>query len=107
MLRTTSVSKCLDKKLLILGFEIPDLLALFLTISVLNFLFGSSPLRLFLVWLPSVAIALVFYFGKKGKPEGHLAHWLRFQVAPGVLSAFPDPSVDLEPPRSPREVSHA
>lgn len=98
-MRTTSVSKCLDKKLLVLGFEIPDLLALFLTISVLNFLFGSSPLRLFLVWLPSVFLALAFYFGKKGKPDGYLAHWLRFQVAPGVWHAFPDPTIDRTPPK--------
>jgi len=97
-LKYTSVSKCLDKKLRIGGFEIPDLLILFLTVSILNFVFGQTDLKLFLVWLPSLILAGILYFGKKGKPENYLVHWVRYQFRPGVLRAFPEPTVANDPP---------
>ncbi len=97
-LRTTSVSKCLDKKLIIFGFEVPDILAIFLSLSILNFLFGQTNLKLFLVWLPVLILALALYFGKKGKPDNFLIHWLRFQIKPGIFSAFPVPTPWREPP---------
>lgn len=97
-LKYTSVSKCLDKKLRIAGFEIPDLLILFLTVSILNFVFGRTDLKLFLVWIPSALLAGLLYFGKKGKPDNFLVHWMRFQFRPGVLRAFPDPTSSGNPP---------
>lgn len=97
-LKYTTVSKCLDKKLRIAGFEIPDLLILFLTVSILNFVFGQTEMKLFLVWLPSMLLAGLLYFGKKGKPDNFLVHWMRFQFRPGVLRAFPEPtSTNLTP----------
>lgn len=92
-LKYTTVSKCLDKKLRIAGFEIPDLLILFLTVSILNFVFGQTDMTFFLVWLPSVLLAALLYFGKKGKPDNYLVHWMRYQFRPGVLWAFPDPTM--------------
>lgn len=98
-LKVTPVSKCLDKKMMILGFEIPDLLFIFLTMSVLNFLFGSTSLKWLFVWLPSLSIATVIRLTKRGKPDNYLVHWLRFQIKPGVLSAFSDPSQDIPSPK--------
>ena len=98
-LKTTQVSKCLDKKLKIAGFEIPDILLIFLTVSILNFLFGQTSLKLFLVWLPSIALAALLKFGKKGKPDNYLVHWFRFQFRPGVLKAFAEPSTQKIPPK--------
>ena len=98
-LKVTSVSKCLDKKMMIMGFEIPDLLFIFLSMSILNFLFGTTDLKFFFVWFPSIAIALTIRLSKQGKPENYLIHWLRFQIKPGVLLAFPDPSRDVQPPK--------
>ncbi len=40
-IKTTHVSKCLDKKLLVMGYEVPDLLAIFLLLSVLNLTIGQ------------------------------------------------------------------
>ncbi|MBI4925323.1 MAG: hypothetical protein HY843_05310 [Bdellovibrio sp.] len=97
-LKQTSVSQCLDKKLHIFGFELPDVLAIFLLLSVLNFVFGQTNLKFFLVWLPSLTLALVLRFGKKGKPDNYLIHYLRFQIKPGILSAFPEPSIWKAPP---------
>lgn len=91
-IRTTPVSRCLEKKMMVMGFEIPDLLAIFLSLSVLNFLFGSTELKIPLVWVPAFSLAFVLRFVKRGKPENYLVHWLRFQFQPGVISAFPDPS---------------
>lgn len=98
-IRTTSVSKCLDKKMMVLGFEVPDVLAIFITLSILNFLFGTTHEKLLLVWLPSIALALTLRLGKRGKPDNYLVHWVRFQIKPGVLSAFKDPSEWELPPR--------
>ena len=92
-LKSTPVSRCLDKKMILLGFEVPDLLAIFLTLSVLNFVFGQTNLKIFLVWLPTIVLAAVLRFAKRGKPEGFFVHWVRYQIRPGVLSAFLSPSV--------------
>lgn len=100
-MRVVDVSKCLDKKLMMFGFEVPDLLAVFLCLSTLNFLFGQTSMKLLLVWAPSLALALVLKYGKRGKPEKYLIHWLRFQIKPGVLSAFADPTIEA-PPRKRR-----
>jgi len=98
-LKTTQVSKCLDKKLKIAGFEIPDILLIFLTVSILNFLFGQTSIKIFLVWLPSIALAMLLKFGKKGKPDNYLVHWFRFQFRPGILKSFSEPSVHAVPPK--------
>ncbi len=98
-MRTIPVSKCLDKKLIMFGFEVMDILAVFLTLSILNFIFGSSSLKILFVWLPSATLAAVLRYGKRGKPDKYLVHWLRFQTKPGTLSAFSEPTIDLPPPR--------
>ena len=89
-LNVKSVSMSLDKKLIILGFEVLDLLALCLVISILNFVFGSTSLKLYLVWIPSIVLATVIRIGKRGKPDNYILHWIRFQIRPGIISAFPD-----------------
>lgn len=104
-LQSTPVSRCLDKKMVIFGYEVPDLLMIFLMLSILNFLFGMTSMKLFLVWLPTIALALTLRLGKRGKPENYLVHWLRFQISPGHLSAFKEPSEWNPPPRLKRSRS--
>ncbi len=87
-MRSTAVSKCLDRKLVLFGFEVLDLLAVFLVLSILNFLFGQAPMKWLLVWAPSLTLALVLRWGKRGKPDKYLIHWLRYQIKPGSYSAF-------------------
>lgn len=99
-LKTTSVAKCLDKKLLLFGFEVPDVLAIFLTLSVLNFVFGQTPLKFVFVWLPTLMLTLVLKYGKKGKPDNYLMHWLKFQMKPGIYRAFPEAPNWIAPPRA-------
>lgn len=97
-LKTTSVAKCLDKRLLLFGFEVFDVLGIFLTLSVLNFVFGQTSFKIVFVWVPTALLAAVLHFGKKGKPDGFLIHWLRFQLKPGTFKAFPDASHWVSPP---------
>ena len=98
-LRTTPVSTSLDKKLRLLGFEVLDVLAIFLVLSTLNFFFGQTNSKLVLIWLPSMSLALTLYVGKKGKPENHLIHWIRFQIRPGSISAFQNGKEVAPPPK--------
>lgn len=91
-LRTTFVSKSLDRKIKIMGFEVFDLLTIFMTISVLNFLFGGMSYQFLLIWLPTIILSLTLYYGKRGKPDNYLIHWLRYQFSPSKYSAFQEPT---------------
>lgn len=95
-MRATSVSKCLDKKMVLFGFEVLDLLAVFLVLSILNLVFGQMPFKWLFVWLPSISLACLLRWGKRGKPDKYLVHWIRFQIKPGVYSAFRE-SISEEP----------
>jgi hypothetical protein len=98
-MRTTAVSKCLDRKLVLFGFEVLDLLAVFLVLSTLNFLFGQAPMKWLLVWAPSLLLAFVLRWGKRGKPDKYLIHWLRYQIKPGSYSAFQEAQHARQVPR--------
>ncbi|MBI2712751.1 MAG: hypothetical protein HYX41_07865 [Bdellovibrio sp.] len=65
-LKSTSVAKCLDKRLLLFGFEVMDVLAIFLTLSTLNLIFGQTSFKIALVWLPTLILAAILHFGKRG-----------------------------------------
>ena len=101
-LRAIPVHKCLDKRLLIFGFEIVDLFVLALLLSFLSTLFGSSEGKIFSVWCPTGIVAMVLRLTKRGKPDNFLLHWVRFQLRPSILFAFPDPEVI--PPRRRKRV---
>jgi hypothetical protein len=57
------------------GFEIPDLLIIFLNMTVTNFIFGTTTLRYPLVWGTTLSLALFLFFAKRGKPDGYLQHF--------------------------------
>lgn len=87
-LKTSEVYRCLEKKTLVFGFEILDLFLVFAALAILNLLFGKLPYKFFLTWGPALALGAFLRIAKRGKPDNFLAHWLKFQFAPGVLSAF-------------------
>jgi hypothetical protein len=88
-LKTSQVYRCLDKKMLVFGFEIADLFAIFLFLAFLNFFLRGVPYKFFFTWVPAMALAVFLRLGKAGKPENYLLHWARFKMSPFVLSAFP------------------
>lgn len=98
-LRSEPTSQSLEKKLLILGFEVPDVLAIFLLLSILHFVLGPLGSKLLLVWLPVATVAIVLRIGKRGKPDNYLVHLVKFYVRPKYLSAFQDPKCDKRSPQ--------
>ena len=98
-LKATPISRCLDRRLQIAGYEIPDLLAIFFLLSILNFLFGRTDMKLLLVWGPTALLATLLRLGKRGKPENYLLHWIRFHMRRKSLLAFDDPTEWQSPPR--------
>lgn len=69
MVRSVPVAKCLDQKLTVLGFEVPDLFAIFMLLSVLHLFLGDLGNQFVLVWAPTFLTAVVLWFGKRGKPD--------------------------------------
>ena len=98
-LKCNPVSKCLDKKTLVWGFEMADLLLVFMLLAVLNFIFGGTDNKLLFVWSPPFLLALVLRYGKKGKPENYLIHWIKYQTSAGIHCAFKDPKENPIPPK--------
>jgi hypothetical protein len=98
-LQSTTVSRCLEKKILFVGFELADVLTIFLLLALLNLAFGRTDYKLLLVWLPTVALAVALRLAKRGKPDHFLVHWVRFQLRPRVLFAFYEPTARIIPPR--------
>ncbi len=81
------------------GFEVMDILAIFLCLSILNFIFGGSSYKLFFAWIPTAILALILYYGKRGKPDKYLVHWIKYQLKSGGFSAFEEPTVVVSPPK--------
>ena len=70
----SSVPRALEIKSKLFGFEIPDLLIIFLNMTLMNFVFGMTNFRYPLVWGTTLAIALFLFFAKRGKPDNYLQH---------------------------------
>lgn len=104
-LKTEPTSKSLERKLLIMGFEIPDLLAVFLLLSILNFSFGSTNYKLFLVWLPTLGAAVVLRIAKHGKPDNYLIHLGKYYSQPKHLSTFKPASINNLKPKGKRTIN--
>lgn len=88
-LKTSEVYRCLEKKTFVMGFEIVDLFAVFLLLSVLSFLLNGVPYKFLFTWGPSAALALFLKIAKAGKPDNYLLHLVRYHLSPGVLECFP------------------
>jgi hypothetical protein len=96
--KVTQANKTFDQKLRLMGYEVFDLVVLFITLSVLNFVFAEG-FKLLCVWLPVMILAIILRVGKRGKPENYIVHLIKFHVSPGVYSAFAEPKVSTVPPR--------
>lgn len=91
MLLHSKVPRALEKKARLFGFELADLLLVFLYLALSNLVFGHTRLKFLLVWGGTSALAGVLYFVKRGKPDGYLQHYGEYMVSPSVLSpSMPD-----------------
>ncbi len=86
-LLVSKVPRSLEIKVRLFGFELGDLLLVFLYLSISNLFFGSTRLKFLVVWLGTLGIAAFLYFVKRGKPDHHLQHYGEYLRTPDVLSA--------------------
>ena len=88
-LETSTVYKCLEKKTLILGFEVVDLLILSLLLRGRNFVFVNSAYKLVSTFGPVAILAVVLRLMNSGKADNVLLHWIRVHFSPGIYKAWP------------------
>ena len=86
-LLVTKVPRNLDNRLRLFGFELADLLIVFLYLSLSNLVFGATRLKVPVVWIGTLAIAGTLYFVKRGKPDGYLQHLIQFKLRPTAFVA--------------------
>lgn len=86
-LLTSSVPRTLEAKSKIFGFEISDVLLLFLNLSVQNLIFGSTSLKYIMVWGTTLLIGLVLFFVKRGKPDNYLQHLAQYTFSSAIKYA--------------------
>ena len=87
-LRSTPVSRSLDRKLTIAGFEIPDLFVIFMLLMLLQYMFANYEFGIFLTIIPPVILGLVIRYFRRGQPDNYMKHWLRSKLQPKHLCAF-------------------
>lgn len=103
-LLTSTVPRTLDSKAKIFGFELPDVILLLLNLSIQNLVFGSTSLKIPMVFGTSIALALVLFVFKRGKPDQYLQHSLEHFLSPTIKPAN---STDLQYQPFSKEVQDA
>lgn len=85
-LLVSKVPRSLESKARLFGFELGDLLVVFLYLALSNLIFGSTRLKGPLVWGGTVVLASTLYFVKRGKPDQYLQHYGEFMRSAGTFS---------------------
>jgi hypothetical protein len=86
-LLTTKVPRALEMKSKLFGYELPDLLLIFMNLAVTNLVFGTSSFRYPLVWGTTLFIALFLFFAKRGRPDNYLQHLGEYLSRPAYAAA--------------------
>lgn len=83
----STVPRTLETKNKILGLELSDVLILLLNLSLQNLIFGSTAMKTPMVFGTSIAMGLILFFFKRGKPDQYLQHFFEHLMMPTVKSA--------------------
>ena len=86
-LLTSRVPRALDMKSKLFGYEMPDLLLIFMNLSLTSLIFGGTSFRYPLVWGTTISLAIFLHAVKRGKPDGHLQHLGEFLSKPAYRAA--------------------
>ncbi len=86
-LLTSSVPRTLETKNKILGLELSDVLLLLMNLSVQNLIFGTTSMKIPMVFGSSLSLGILLFFFKSGKPDLFLQHYTNHLLMPAVLSA--------------------
>ena len=84
---TTRVPRALEMKSKLFGFELPDLLLIFLNLAITNLVFGGTSFRYPLVWGTTLSLALFLHFAKKGRPDNFVQHLGEYLIRPAYFTA--------------------
>lgn len=84
---SSKVPRALEMKSKLFGFELPDLLLIFMNLALSNLVFGGTSFRYVLVWGTTAGLAAFLFFFKRGKPDSYLQHFGEFLMAPAYRSA--------------------
>ncbi len=85
-LLTSVVPRTLETRSKILGLELSDVLILFLNLSIQNLIFGGTQFKIPMVFGTSLAMALVLFVFKRGKPDLFLQHYFQHLLLPSHFS---------------------
>ncbi len=95
-LLSSRVPRSLETKTRLFGFEIGDLLLVFVNLSVLNLVFGGSSLRYPIVWGSTAFLLALIYFVKRGRPDNFIQHSVEhYTRAPVLFANLPDEKATL------------
>jgi hypothetical protein len=86
-LLTSKVPRTLETKAKLFGFDLADLLIIFMYLSVTNLMLGETSLKFPVVWGGTALLAAAFRFLKKGKPDNYLEHGAQYLTQPRIFSA--------------------
>lgn len=86
-LLTSTVPRTLETKNKILGLELSDVLILLLNLSTQNLIFGSTSMKIPMVFGTSLILASILFYFKQGKPEQYLQHFFEHLISPTLSCA--------------------
>ena len=86
-LLVSKVPRALEMKSKLFGFELPDLLIIFLNLALTNLVFGASSYRYSLVWGTTASLAAFLYFAKKGRPDNYIQHMGEYLIRSSYFAA--------------------
>jgi len=86
-LLTTKVPRALEMKSKLFGFELPDLLFIFMNLAITNLVFGSTSFRYPLVWGTTLLLASFLFLAKRGRPDNYLQHLGEYLAQPAYRAA--------------------
>jgi hypothetical protein len=86
-LLTSSVPRSLETKNKILGLELTDVVILLFNLSIQNLIFGTTTMKIPMVFGTSIGLALLLFFFKRGKPDHYIQHFVEHLISPVILTA--------------------
>ena len=86
-LLVSHVPRTLEAKSKIFGFELGDVLILFLNLSIQNLVFGESSFKYPMVYGGTALLGFILFFVKRGKPDSYLQHLSQYMVSPTAFYA--------------------
>jgi hypothetical protein len=86
-LLTSRVPRALEMKSKLFGYELSDLLLIFMNLAITNLVFGATNVRYLMVWGTTLTLALFLFFAKRGCPDNYLQHLIEHYVRPAYFAA--------------------